>query len=452
MKKAPLTITAVITVIIVTLVLLGWTAQAQAQELPTRIRGEFTITVKNGTDLSVLDPILNNTNSFVLDMTGVTTNFDYYLAQVYMPFPHEAPAYKTSVYSTGLTLSFAGPNAELLNTEIAQQLSSGGNQEPVFKISRILDASVSGCSYILEFRRGDPSLTGGIRFRINVSIPCLLNGDGFPKYEPLILTPVNVSFIDNLDGMSSSFVDDGGTMEIVPDFDGDGVEDASDICLYDADPLQEDLDGDGLGDACDDDDDDDGTGDATDNCPVLDNADQADFDGDGVGDVCDVDMDGDGIPDGVDNCVGETNPGQDDLDADGMGDMCDEDMDGDGVNNPADNCPQVANVNQADLDDDGVGDACTDDLDGDGVVDLLDNCPIEVNPDQEDLDGDGLGDACDPVDNTPATGGGSNGGCSSAGSSAGATGGSTTGSLPLVGIFLLLFVILLRRRQQDVSR
>ncbi len=448
MKKAPLTI---VTVITTTLLLLGWTAQAQAQELPTRIRGEFTITVKDGTAQDVLDPILNNTNSFVLDMTGVTTDSSYYLSYIFVPSYQEYPTYVTSVRTTGITLTFAGPNADLLNTEIAQQLSHG-NQDSVLTISNVLGNSNSGCEYILKLRRGDPSQPGAIVFTIIGSSPCSLDGPRYPKYEPVIVTAATVHITDSVIGSNSTFRDYDSTMEVVPDFDGDGVEDASDICLYDADPLQEDLDGDGEGDACDDDDDDDGTVDASDNCPGLDNADQADFDGDGIGDVCDVDMDGDGIPDGVDNCVGETNPGQDDLDADGMGDMCDEDMDGDGVNNPADNCPQVANVNQADLDDDGVGDACTDDLDGDGVVDLLDNCPIEVNPDQEDLDGDGLGDACDPVDNTPATGGGSNGGCSSAGSSAGATGGSTTGSLPLVGIFLLLFIILLRRRRQSALR
>jgi hypothetical protein len=61
----------------------------------------------------------------------------------------------------------------------------------------------------------------------------------------------------------------------LPDGDGDGICDASDICPGVSDPSQADTDGDGLGDACD-------------NCPLDANADQADLDNDGQGNVCDA--------------------------------------------------------------------------------------------------------------------------------------------------------------------
>lgn len=59
-----------------------------------------------------------------------------------------------------------------------------------------------------------------------------------------------------------------------PDFDGDGVIDACDICPAVADPEQADGDEDGHGDACD-------------NCPEVPNPYQFDADQDGLGDVCD---------------------------------------------------------------------------------------------------------------------------------------------------------------------
>lgn len=126
------------------------------------------------------------------------------------------------------------------------------------------------------------------------------------------------------------------------DTDGDGIDDACDICPQAADPQQADSDMDGIGDACD-------------VCPMLADPDQADADMDGVGDACDI-------------CPMAANPDQADTDMDGIGDACDV-------------CPMLANPDQADKDKDGVGDAC-------------DNCPDSSNKDQVDANMDGVGDAC----------------------------------------------------------
>lgn len=95
------------------------------------------------------------------------------------------------------------------------------------------------------------------------------------------------------------------------DQDGDGIDDASDLCptVFNAvmpmnSGSQPDTDSDGAGDACDvcpldansttctppdpNDSDGDGVKNAVDNCPAVQNADQADGDGDGVGDACDA--------------------------------------------------------------------------------------------------------------------------------------------------------------------
>jgi len=81
------------------------------------------------------------------------------------------------------------------------------------------------------------------------------------------------------------------------DFDGDGEDDSTDNCPFDANPVQADADADGDGDVCD-------------NCPFDVNSGQDDADGDGYGDACD-------------NCPSVANPGQDNIDLDASGDACD---------------------------------------------------------------------------------------------------------------------------------
>ncbi|MBM4779792.1 MAG: thrombospondin, partial [Archangiaceae bacterium] len=127
--------------------------------------------------------------------------------------------------------------------------------------------------------------------------------------------------------------------------------------------VQANLDGDAFGDVCDLDLDGDGFDNALDLCPFVGTAQNVDLPGNAQ---CKRDSDADGIFDHLDNCIGTVNPNNQDLDRDGLGDVCDLDVDGDGLNDKLpdlttssqDNCVGVRNRNQLDSDFDGEGDAC----------------------------------------------------------------------------------------------
>lgn len=234
----------------------------------------------------------------------------------------------------------------------------------------------------------------------------------------------------------------------VADTDSDGVCDDVDNCVAAPNPMQIDVDGDGVGNACDPSDDTstvcggrggDSDGDmvcqAFDNCPDVVNPDQRDQDNDGFGDACDDtplpcdalggDSDGDTVCDDVDNCPDEPNLNQLDIDHDNIGDVCDpavpptvvcNELGGDADNDHwcgvYDNCPNDANPQQLDSDGDGIGDVCDvetcdgidndgdgqpdngfPDTDSDGVADCVDICP---NGPETDSDSDGTPDCVDP--------------------------------------------------------
>jgi alpha-tubulin suppressor-like RCC1 family protein len=93
---------------------------------------------------------------------------------------------------------------------------------------------------------------------------------------------------------------DKNTPVMLPDTDGDGVDNDVDNCLDIPNPSQLNNDDDAFGNACDDDDDDDNIPDGDDNCPNVSNVSQTDSDDNGVGNACDmlsVDADLDGTVD-----------------------------------------------------------------------------------------------------------------------------------------------------------
>ncbi|HVW27286.1 MAG TPA: amidohydrolase family protein [Polyangiaceae bacterium] len=124
---------------------------------------------------------------------------------------------------------------------------------------------------------------------------------GTPANEPTCVPSRGVS-------VNGSSVYDGTTA--ANDRDGDGIDDAHDLCPGVFDPIrpmdsgeQPDTDGDGQGDACD-------------PCPLSPG-------GSGCTPIDANDRDGDGVPDLADDCPAIADPTQTDADGDGKGDACD---------------------------------------------------------------------------------------------------------------------------------
>ena len=177
---------------------------------------------------------------------------------------------------------------------------------------------------------------------------------------------------------------------------GNGIPDILDEALWNLKSWESfQMGTDGLGDACDlcpDDPENDADGDKVcagtrfnssmiaggDNCPRKYNPLQEDLDGDTIGDACDsstiIDRDSDGITDNADNCIGSSL--KTDTDSDWVGDACD-------------TCP---NDPENDIDGDLI---CYGSGFSPPMTNDSDNCPHKYNPDQADSDGDGIADSYD---------------------------------------------------------
>ncbi|MCB9858422.1 MAG: thrombospondin type 3 repeat-containing protein [Phycisphaerales bacterium] len=125
-----------------------------------------------------------------------------------------------------------------------------------------------------------------------------------------------------------------------------------------------------------------------------------DCNGNGVPDVTDIangtseDCNENMIPDECD--IDPTDPDGDgkvskDCDSDGTPDECQIDETSNAPGGPF-FCKAMCSM---DCNNNGIPDQCESDQDGDGIIDDCDNCPTIPNPDQADADGDGLGDVCD---------------------------------------------------------
>lgn len=251
----------------------------------------------------------------------------------------------------------------------------------------------------------------GIRHHLNERVALelgvgagLFSAPGVPDFR--IIAGVNFGSGLRRKGPQCELQGPDGVLQSVPtsgkDADGDGIDDACDLCPTDAGLSPHgcpDTDGDGILDK-------------DDECPLE----------PGLAPHGCPDTDGDGILDRDDECPNE--PG---LEPHGC-----PDRDGDGVLDRDDLCPDepgVAPHGCPDRDGDGVFDAddvCPDepgvaphgcpDADGDGVFDAEDKCPNDPGPAPHgcpDTDGDGIADHLDkcPFEKGPGTGGPNDDGC-----------------------------------------
>lgn len=230
----------------------------------------------------------------------------------------------------------------------------------------------------------------------------------------------------DVDGLSDVFdTDNGGTLLVVRDVDGDGFIDAADLDA-DNDGLPDIIEGGGT------DSDNDGKVDTTtdtdaDGLADIVDADDGgtayvipDTDNDGLDDYKDVDSDNDGVTDAVESRLGDTDgdgyvDNSTDTDGDGWSDAADPDNGGTPAGSIDDDNDGILNHQDLDADNDGLPDiieAGGTDADGDGVVDNTLDADDDGIPDNVDIsffatnggsgtdtDGDGIDDTFD-VDQT----------------------------------------------------
>ncbi len=144
---------------------------------------------------------------------------------------------------------------------------------------------------------------------------------------------------------------------VLADTDHDGIPDAVDNCIVEANRDQRDRDGDLEGDVCDSDDDNDGVDDENDAFP-LDLNESVDTDGDGIGDNADTDDDNDGFSDADEVAGCNTDPLDAidvpaDFDGDEICDALDPDDDNDGVDDENDICAGTNNVAEVEISNNG---------------------------------------------------------------------------------------------------
>lgn len=251
-------------------------------------------------------------------------------------------------------------NQTFLNVEVGDQLTYALGV--LVEAAKGLDvlAEIHGATVLQQFFHRDEApleVLVGLKYRHTSGLvvgvgggPGLVRGFGSPDFR--VLATLGYTMPER----------DEAAPRVSGDSDGDGIDDARDECVDEA----EDVDGFEDENGCPElDNDGDGVPDETDECPT----DAEDVDGFEDGNGCpDPDDDHDGTPDVHDEC--RTEP--EDMDGFEDGNGCPEpDNDGDGVLDAQDRCPVVAGVAR--------NEGCPEsDRDSDGVPDHTDNCPDEA--------------------------------------------------------------------------
>lgn len=225
-------------------------------------------------------------------------------------------------------------------------------------------------------------LIGGVRHHLNENVAIefgvgvgVLSAPGVPDFR--VVTGVNFGRGLKRELIKCERIAADGTFESIvasgKDTDGDGIDDACDLCPN----VAEDMNGYQDFDGCPDPDrDGDGVFDEFDECPDV----------AGVKPSGCPDSDGDGILDRDDECPNEP----------GVAPTGCPDRDGDGILDRDDQCPDEA----------GVAPHGCPDRDGDGVLDADDFCPDKAGPKPHgcpDSDGDGIPDHLDKCPNEKET-------------------------------------------------
>lgn len=160
---------------------------------PLTVVATFTVNMSTRGGTSNLDPILNHTNAFVLEVN----NWKLHKETVSDPLDPMRTTNKTGVQSTDWSINFSGTNAALLNSDLGQWLANGG------AIGGSLFELADDGQYDLYLLPADTTMHPYMAIYCG-NAPVTIGSDGYPAIQDQSVSGCNVIFYDFRSGVNKN--------------------------------------------------------------------------------------------------------------------------------------------------------------------------------------------------------------------------------------------------------